>query len=112
VAMGRTGRPVGRPRGAKNKRTVEREAALQEAAARIEGTIDGAFQGDAHGFLIAVYKDPEMPLTVRVDAAKAAISFEKPRLQASEHNLKSSDHAIADWLKAIDGSARIPSDLQ
>ena len=108
----RTGRPRGRPAGAKNKRTKEREAALQEAAARIEGTIEGAFQGDAHAFLIAIYKDPEMPLNVRVDAAKAAISFEKPRLQASEHNLTSSDQSIAEWLRAIDGSARIPSDLQ
>ena len=108
----RTGRPRGRPPGAKNKRTKEREAAVQEAAARIEGTIDGAFYGDAHSFLIAVYKDPEMPLNVRVDAAKAAISFEKPRLQASEHNLTSSDQSIAEWLRAIDGSARIPSDLQ
>jgi hypothetical protein len=108
----RTGRPRGRPAGAKNKRTREREAAMQEAAARLEGTIDGAFQGDAHAFLTAVYKDPAMPLNVRVDAAKAAVSFEKPRLNASEHNLRSSDQSITEWLKAIDGSARIPSDLQ
>ena len=55
------GRPRGRPAGAKNKRTKEREAAMQEAAARIRAAIDGAFDGDAHPFLIAVYKDPEMP---------------------------------------------------
>ena len=34
---------------------------MQEAAARIRAAIDGAFDGDAHPFLIAVYKDPEMP---------------------------------------------------
>jgi hypothetical protein len=108
----RTGRPRGRPPGAKNKHTKEREAAIQAAATRIEGTIDGAFHGDAHAFLIAVYKDPELPLNIRVDAAKAAVNYEKPRLNASDHNLKSSDQSIAEWLRMLDGSARIPSDLQ
>jgi hypothetical protein len=109
----RTGRPRGRPPGAKNKRTKEREAAVRAAAAAIEGTIDGAFEGDAHTFLIAIYKDPEMPLNVRVDAAKAAIGYEKPRLNASEHNLKSSDETVAEWLKALDGRTRgIPSGIQ
>ena len=97
----RTGRPRGRPAGAKNKRTEEREAAVRAAAAFLEGTIDGAFEGDAHTFLIAVYKDPEMPLNVRVDAAKAAIGYEKPRLNASEHNLKSSDETICRMVKGI-----------
>jgi hypothetical protein len=84
-----TGRPRGRPSGAKNKRTKEREAAVQVAAAQIQNAIKGAFQGDAHTFLIAVYKNPEMPLNVRVDAAKAAIGYEKPKLQASEHSFTS-----------------------
>jgi hypothetical protein len=35
-----------------------------------------------------------MPLNVRVDAAKAAIGYEKPKLNASEHNLRSSDQTI------------------
>src|SRR5262245_51155781 len=111
IKMGRrTGLPVGRPPGAKNKRTKEREAAIQAAAAHLEGTIDGAFTGDAHTFLIAVYKDPAIPLHVRVDAAKAAVRYEKPRLNASEHAIKSSDQSITDWLKALDGTTRgIPS---
>ena len=86
---------------------------MQAAAARLEGTIDGAFEGDAHTFLIAVYKDPGMPLNIRVDAAKAAIGYEKPRLNANEHNLRSSDQTITEMLKAIDGCTRgIPSGLQ
>jgi hypothetical protein len=79
---------------------------MQEAAARIRAAIDGAFDGDAHPFLIAVYKDPEMP-----HPTGRSEGYEKPRLNASEHNLKSSDQSIAEWLKVIDGSARIPSDL-
>ena len=35
-----------------------------------------------------------MPLNVRVDAAKAAIGYEKHNLNASEHNLRSSDQTI------------------
>jgi hypothetical protein len=109
----RTGRPRGRPPGAKNRRTRERETAVQAAAALLEGAIDGVFRGDAHTFLIAVYKDPQMPLNVRVDAAKAAIGYEKPKLNASEHSLKSTDETVAEWLRALDGRTRgIPSDVQ
>ena len=43
----KTGRPRGRPKGAKNKRTAEREAAMKEMAAQIEKAVGGAFEGDA-----------------------------------------------------------------
>jgi hypothetical protein len=41
-----------------------------------------AFQGDAHAYLISLYKDPRVDPRVRLEAAKAAAPFEKPR-QAS-----------------------------
>jgi hypothetical protein len=41
------------------------------------------FKGDAHAFLMMVYKDPSLPLALRLDAAKAAITFEKPALVAT-----------------------------
>jgi hypothetical protein len=41
------------------------------------------FKGDAHAFLMMVYKDPSLPLALRLDAAKAAIPFEKPALPAT-----------------------------
>jgi hypothetical protein len=37
-----------------------------------------AFTGDAHAFLTSVYKDQQQPLVMRIDAAKAAIGYEKP----------------------------------
>jgi hypothetical protein len=43
----RTGRPRGRPKGAKNKHTAEREAATKEMAAQIGKAVGGAFEGDA-----------------------------------------------------------------
>jgi hypothetical protein len=77
----RTGNPRGRPPGAKNTRTVEREAQMREAAVLITQALgDTAFEGDAHDFLMAVYKDETHRLEVRIDAAKAAIGYEKPRL--------------------------------
>jgi hypothetical protein len=76
------GRPRGRPPGAKNRRTEEREAATAEAAAQIEQALGDAFQGDAHALLMAVYKNPANELPLRVDAAKAAIRYEKPALSS------------------------------
>lgn len=72
----------GRRRGTPNKRTLEGLRAAQEAAKKIEQVIDGSFKGDGHALLMAIYKDPGYPLHVRIDAAKAAIVYERPRLAA------------------------------
>ena len=78
MATPRTGRPRGRPPGSRNKRTLQAEAVAQASAAAISAALPGAFEGDAHALLMAVYKDPSVDLHVRLDAAKAAIRFEKP----------------------------------
>ena len=54
--------------------------AAQETASRVLG--DSAFTGDAHALLCMVYRDTTLPLDVRIDAAKVAINYESPRLQA------------------------------
>ncbi len=54
------------------------QAAVRSAAASIAAALPAAFEGDAHALLMAVYKDPSVDLHVRLDAAKAAIRFEKP----------------------------------
>ena len=67
----------------KNKRTVARERAQAETAVKITEALGAdAFPGDAHAFLIGIYKDPAQPIDLRVHAAKAAIGYEKPRLAA------------------------------
>jgi hypothetical protein len=74
-----------RRRGTKNKRTVERERAQAEAAVKIAGALGpGAFEGDAHAFLVSVYKDAAQPIALRVNAARAAIGYERPRLASVE----------------------------
>ena len=75
----------GRQRGAKNKRTLAFECALADTAAKITGALGAdAFEGDAHALLTAIYKDVAQPIGLRMDAAKAAIGYEKPRLAAVE----------------------------
>lgn len=75
----------GRPKGAKNKLTIAKEEAAEKAAKTIAKAIPGAFQGNSHAYLMSIYKDPKQATPVRIDAAKAALPFEKPRLAAVEH---------------------------
>lgn len=80
-----TGVGRGRPKGARNKRTRESESAVKAAAEKIEQVLPGAFEGNSHAYLMSIYKDPILPTTTRIDAAKAALPFEMPRLAAVEH---------------------------
>jgi hypothetical protein len=81
VARGGARSGAGRKKGRKNARTVEREQHMHQAAQLIEQALgDTAFAGDAHDLLMAVYKDTSHRIELRIDAAKAAIGYEKPRL--------------------------------
>lgn len=80
----KTGKPRGRPAGAKNKSTAERQEAMRQVAETISETVEGAFDGDSHALLMTVYKDPKHEWPMRIDAAKAAIRYEKPILAAVE----------------------------
>lgn len=75
---------AGRRPGSKNGVTKERLARVQEKHEAIATAIPEAFAGDAHALLMTVYKDPSNPIDLRVDAAKAAIRFEKPALSNVE----------------------------
>ena len=81
----KTGRPRGRPPGVKNKRSAERDAILRKVEQHLTETVDDVFEGDAHAFLMTVYKTPTYDIGLRVDAAKAAVKYEKPALAAIEH---------------------------
>lgn len=82
----RTGRPKGRPVGFRLKQTRDREERVQDAAAVLNELLPDAFKGDAHALLMSVYKDTSQKMEVRLDAAKASIPYEKPRLAAVEHS--------------------------
>ena len=73
----------GRKTGAKNKRTLLLESSARQMLERASEILgDDNFEGDAHALLILIYKNTALPLQIRLDAAKAAIRFEKPMLSA------------------------------
>jgi hypothetical protein len=41
------------------------------------------FEGDSIAFMVSVYRDETLPLSVRMQAAAIATQFERPRLQAT-----------------------------
>jgi hypothetical protein len=74
---------AGRPQGAKNKRTREVEAAMKAVAQEFAESVPEAFAGDGVAFLQTVYKDPKLPLGIRMDAAAKAVRFERPMLASN-----------------------------
>ena len=51
-----------------------------------------AEQLDAHSLLRMVYLDTTMPIEVRIDAAKAAIGYELPKLNAIDARIDAVSH--------------------
>jgi DNA-binding PadR family transcriptional regulator len=86
----------GRKKGGRNRKTVLLEEKGREALAKVLGA--NAFEGDAHSLLIAVYKDESRPIELRLEAAKAAIRFEKPALAAVDTHgtIENVHYAIGD----------------
>ena len=75
----------GRKAGTPNKRTVALRLATAAAAEQINATFaPEVFDGDAHALLMTVYKDLNQPIGLRMEAAKAALPYEKPRLASIE----------------------------
>ena len=75
----------GRKAGTPNKRTLALRSATDSLAERIVAALgEDGFKGDAHALLVAVYKDGRQPIELRMQAAKAALPVEKPRLAAIE----------------------------
>ena len=79
---------MGVPRALRTSAPSLSRRRTRKAAATLAENIPGCFEGDSHALLMAVYKDPENPLPIRLDAAKAAIAYEKPRLSAVEASSK------------------------
>lgn len=77
---------AGRKPGIRSARTVDRLRKVAELQSVLNDTIPRVFKGDAHAFLTAVYKNEDLDLKMRLDAATAAIGYEKPRLAAVEHS--------------------------
>lgn len=97
----------GRVKGSRNKRLKENDAARALAAQLIEAALPDVFEGDAHCLLMATYKNRQLDMRLRVDAAKAALPCEKPRLSHKDVNLKvdASESFVKLWAAISNGSA-------
>jgi hypothetical protein len=95
MAQGR--KTGGRKKGSKNKKTASLEHKGRAALIEALGPAS-AFEGDAHALLIAIYADTSRPIELRLDAAKAAIRFEKPALAAldARGTIENVHYAIGD----------------
>lgn len=74
---------------------------MSEAAKTIEEALEGAFEGDAHALLMVVYKDPSKEMALRIDAAKAAIRYEKPALSTIEARVEATVDALTEIRRTI-----------
>jgi hypothetical protein len=63
---------------------------VQEVIGRLQAG-SGTFAGDGYALLAAVYKSEGFDLHVRLDAAKAAMAYERPRLSNVEMTTRSLD---------------------
>jgi hypothetical protein len=102
MAGRRTGTPKtgGRKAGTPNKRTVALRTATATAAEQIHATLGSQV---AHALLMTVHKDLSQPIGLRMEAAKAALPYEKPRLASIENKVVDefdtmSDQEIEAWL--------------
>jgi hypothetical protein len=91
------------------------QAAAQQIKEASEAAGLPAFEGDAHARLMAVYKssDPDIPLALKVDAAKAAIRYEKPALSsidATITSVKSHEEMLAELEVEPEGEAEATVD--
>jgi hypothetical protein len=72
-----------------------------EALLRMTGT--DMFEGDAHALLIWAYKHPDVPLKMRLDAARDALPYEKPRLMSIDGRMDHTHKHVA----AVDAAAAL-----
>ena len=82
----------GRVKGTPNKQESPIARALREAREKAEREVAADPNCDAHSLLRMVYLDTTLPIEVRIDAAKAAIGYELPKLNAIDARIDAVSH--------------------
>src|SRR5262249_33578862 len=109
-------RGAGRPKGGKNRNTIERQRIATELAAKmVQALGTDAFQGDAVALLQLIYKNEGLPVELRFEAAKAAAPYERPRLASVDHTGEAAREYVArmpmksanmeEWARLLDQEA-------
>jgi hypothetical protein len=93
--MARGFKTGGKVKGSRNKATIAKIAAIQEATNAMKNPDGSAmFDGDAYALLVAVYKNEKFPIDVRMQAAKEAAQYERPRLSAVDSTIRDPGHYV------------------
>lgn len=87
---GKSGNPAGRPKGAKNRTTLMREAALAKLLAGHK---------DPLGFLLGIMVSEKAEMAVRIDCAKAAAPYVHKRQPIAIENSDKGPFQIFDAAK-------------
>src|SRR5262245_24191416 len=107
---------AGRPKGGKNRKTVDRERRAVELADKMVKALGvDAFSGNSVALLQLIYKDIRQPMEMRFEAAKAAAPYERPRLASVDHTGEVARDYVArmpmksanmeDWARQLDHDA-------
>jgi hypothetical protein len=76
-------------------------------AERLKETVPHAFEGDGVAFLQTVYKNPTLPLSIRLDAAAKAARFDRLMLSATNMRvIRSLEDLTDEELAALRADAR------
>ena len=79
---------------------------MKTVAEEFAEAVPDAFTGDGVAFLQTVYKDPKLPLAVRMDAAAKAARFERPMLASSNVRvIRSIEDLTEEELRVLAGVA-------
>ena len=95
----------GRQKGTLNQRPRALREAAREKIALALG--EDAFDGLAIDFLQLIYRDSSQPLPLRLDAAKTAIGYETPRLNAVDARVQLASARRGGALGQRDACARL-----
>jgi hypothetical protein len=76
---------AGRPKGTTGVHRLKQNAekSIGRAVQRMKRARARIFDGDAHAFLVSVYRNEDLELDPRIKAAGLALAYERPRLAST-----------------------------
>jgi hypothetical protein len=106
---------AGRPKGtvveiAARRLRRELEGDLERFSSDTRALFFNDWRDDPVDFLVLVARTKELPLQLRVEAAKAAAPYIKPRLSSTKVEIKSPEHLTDDELAGLLATAKREAD--
>jgi hypothetical protein len=108
---GRPRKPIGAYEKTRRRRARDNKITTTRAVnALMKEGIQNPFPGDAHAFLVYVYKNENADPQLRLEAARAAIGYERPRLATTSVTMRRPSEMSDDELAAAAADAEAEAD--